>query len=117
MTRHDEHRHQVFPNFKTLTERKKRGRQRQGRPDPAVDEQWRKIYEEVRDRWWCEGATPACESGRHRGAHAHHVILRSQGGPDEAWNLKWLCHPAHTWVHANPAEAAELGLIRRRGQR
>lgn len=84
---------------------------KQGRPDPRIDEQWRKVQREVADRWWCEGATPACPVGRHRGAHAHHVILRSRGGPDEAWNLKWLCAAAHDWVHANPAAATERGLM------
>jgi hypothetical protein len=29
-----------------------------------------------------------CE--RRRGAHAHHIVFRSQGGDDARWNLLWL---------------------------
>ena len=60
---------------------------------------------------WCEGDTPACRRGAHRGAHAHHVKLRSQGGGHEVENLRWLCWDAHDWVHRNPAEARTLGLL------
>lgn len=81
------------------------------RPDPAHDEQWSKVRREVADRWYCEGDTPACERGRHRGTDAHHVILRSRGGVDEAWNLRWLCRAGHTWVHANPEAATARGLM------
>jgi hypothetical protein len=44
----------------------------------------------VRDRFQClvPGCTIRCGS-------AHHVRFRSQGGPDEEWNLAFLCHPHH----------------------
>lgn len=32
----------------------------------------------------------------------HHIIFRSQGGPDEAWNLITLCKVHHQEVHRNP---------------
>jgi len=30
----------------------------------------------------------------------HHIIFRSQGGPDEPWNLCCLCFNHHSLVHA-----------------
>lgn len=52
-----------------------------------------------------------------RGAEqAHHLWRKSQGGPDEEWNLKTLCAAHHHWVHNNVAEALALDLLRRRGQ-
>lgn len=70
----------------------------------------------VRDRagCCCEAPTPACPDGRHTGEHAHHMQLRSQGGPDTTENLLWVCHLAHNWIHEHPADAAERGWIRRR---
>lgn len=59
---------------------------------------------------WCEGATPACRPGAHRGHHAHHVQLRSQGGGHTVENLRWLCWDAHDWVHQNPDAARQLDL-------
>jgi 5-methylcytosine-specific restriction endonuclease McrA len=50
------------------------------------------------------------------GEEVHHLWRRSQGGPDEAWNLKTLCAAHHTWVHANIKEARKLDLLRSRGQ-
>lgn len=43
----------------------------------------------------------------------HHVLMRSQGGPDTVDNLKTLCRAHHDWVHANPARSYELDLLRR----
>lgn len=60
---------------------------------------------------WCEADTPACRPGAHRGAHAHHVKLRSQGGGHEVENLRWVCWDGHEWVHANPEAARAMGLI------
>jgi len=62
---------------------------------------------------WCEGDTPACLPGAHRGHHAHHVKLRSRGGGHEVANLRWLCWDAHQWVHSEIREAEALGLIER----
>lgn len=83
------------------------------RPNPTVDANWRKVRAEVAARTWCEAPTAACPPGRHRGAHAHHVVLRSQGGPDEAHNLLWVCHLAHDWIHAHPKLSYEQGWLRR----
>ena len=43
--------------------------------------------------------------------HAHHRKLRSQGGEDSPENLVRLCFLCHDWVHSNPAEAYEAGLL------
>ena len=45
---------------------------------------------------------------------AHHVLMRSQGGPDTADNLKVLCRAHHEWVHRHPAKSYALDLLRRR---
>lgn len=55
-----------------------------------------------------------CECGRDcqsQGAHAHHVIRRSQGGPDTLDNLRWLSLSCHFWTHTHIAEARRLGLL------
>ena len=56
----------------------------------------------------------ACKCGRNcmaMGAHAHHVIRRSQGGPDSLENLRWLSLACHFWVHTHVQEARDLGLL------
>lgn len=42
----------------------------------------------------------------------HHVLRRSQGGQDTADNLVTLCRAHHDWVHANPASARQLQLLK-----
>lgn len=59
----------------------------------------------------CEANVEAVCTGR--GEHAHHVRRRSQGGPDTADNLLWLCASCHRFVHDNPAAAAAMGLLKR----
>lgn len=43
----------------------------------------------------------------HEGCHSHHIVFRSQGGPDIAMNLIRLCPYHHNMspegVHMNPA--------------
>lgn len=77
-------------------------------------EEWRKVRALVVDR-----SRGLCQAGIRgvctvRGEHVHHVLLRSQGGPDEDWNLIHVCNACHGWIHAHPAEAVRLGLIRQR---
>lgn len=67
----------------------------------------------VRSRGYCEGAVSGVCTGM--AAHCHHVRLRSQGGTNEGGNLLDLCFACHEWAHRNPADAARLGLIARRG--
>jgi len=50
----------------------------------------------LRDGWLCQ--VPGCSRAAE---HVHHVWYRSQGGPDEMWNLVGLCIPHHLQgVHA-----------------
>lgn len=56
------------------------------------------------------GLTHRC-SGR---TVVHHRLLRSQGGGHDEDNLVALCNHAHLYVHANPSESYELGLMLRR---
>lgn len=46
---------------------------------------------------------------------AHHILPSGRGGRDELDNGIALCKRAHMWVHAHPAAAYELGLLRRSG--
>lgn len=86
---------------------KKRPNKKPG-PSTPVD-----VRQAVRDRdQRCQAA------GRVPGVYClgreqvHHLWRRSQGGPDEEWNLKLLCLAHHSWVHANVAAAKRLDLIR-----
>ena len=100
---------EVIPQFKTKPTKK--------RPNRKVTT-WRKAVQDVKSRsgGWCEANVPGvCIEGRHKAHHVHHVILRSQGGPDEPWNLLHVCNTAHDWAHnVDRAEAERLGIIRRR---
>jgi hypothetical protein len=51
-----------------------------------------------------------------RGDQAHHVLRRAQGGTNDPSNLRWVSTDHHAWIHANPAEARELGLLGRSGR-
>ena len=43
---------------------------------------------------------------------AHHRLLRSRGGKDDAVTCAWLCTSCHHgWVHRNVAQATEAGWI------
>lgn len=65
----------------------------------------------ARARGQCEAScAPDCTG---RGVHAHHVRMRSQGGTDDLANLKWVCRRCHDRIHAEPAEAYDLGLLER----
>ena len=68
-----------------------------------------KVIERSQGR--CEAALEAICNGR--GNQAHHIRRRSQGGDHSPANLVWICEPCHTWAHAHPAEAVDLGLLAR----
>lgn len=73
-----------------------------------------------RSRQWCfDRAHGRCEAMvsadcTGRAEHAHHLVLRSQGGADDPSNLMALCHACHAHVHANPTESYERGFLRHR---
>lgn len=77
--------------------------------------QYGKVRKWVRDRAndMCEARIADVCAGR--GAHAHHILMRSQGGTDDMGNLIWVCPPCHGHIHENPAESYEAGFLRKRG--
>jgi hypothetical protein len=57
------------------------------------------LYDELvqwvfkRDEWKCRRC-------RFRRVEAHHIVFRSEGGPDTSWNLVSLCPSCHAAVHS-----------------
>jgi HNH endonuclease len=49
-----------------------------------------------RDGWRCRN--PRC--GMRNNLHVHHIIFRSEMGPDKSWNLVTICNECHDFVHA-----------------
>jgi hypothetical protein len=74
------------------------------RIDPARIPTEHKILE--RDGYRCR--VPGCTSRRN--LEAHHIIRRSQGGPDDPWNRVSLCHHHHHHAVHGP------GTVRVSGQ-
>jgi len=56
------------------------------------------LYEKVfqRDAGLCQ--RPECRAG---GTQTHHIVFRSQGGPDIPGNLVLLCQDHHSEAHEN----------------
>ena len=73
-----------------------------------------KVYGEVRERdnYRCR----LCGIGDR--LEVHHIVYRSQGGPDEAWNLITLCQMHHQAAHQREVQPwvlltmVELGASR-----
>jgi hypothetical protein len=61
---------------------------------------WKEIVVQVRRR-----AEERCEACRGTAGpfEFHHVVKRSQGGPDLAWNLAYLCRNCHAATDASYA--------------
>jgi 5-methylcytosine-specific restriction endonuclease McrA len=57
-----------------------------------------------RDRWKCRSC------GMRNNLHVHHIVFRSQQGPDEAWNLITLCNACHSGIHVDAREGV-MGLV------
>lgn len=58
----------------------------------------------------CEASfSPHCAGVGH---HAHHVLRRSQGGPNTPENLLWTCAACHGLIHAEPERAMRAGYLR-----
>lgn len=89
---------EVVTNFKTTT--------------PWTVGTWRKAQTAVRKHsgGQCEAGVPLVCTGR--GEHVHHMVLRSRGGTHDPELLKDCCLACHGWIHANPTEATERGLMR-----
>jgi phage terminase large subunit GpA-like protein len=46
-----------------------------------------------RDGWQCKSC------GSRSTLHVHHIIFRSQSGPDVEWNLITVCSACHDGIH------------------
>lgn len=62
----------------------------------------------------CQVATPACQSGPHRGDHSHHVYPsdRDAGVHDPTRGL-YVCWAGHRWIHDHPDAAIAAGWLGR----
>jgi hypothetical protein len=63
---------------------------------PEVIKSSRRYRTFTRDGWRCQA--PGC--GSRAQLHAHHVIFRSSGGPDDGWNLVTICLSCHEMIHS-----------------
>lgn len=73
-----------------------RHKPRRYRPPGALSERmWRKLREEVlaRDGYACTSC------GTAEDLEAHHIVPRSEGGPDVIENLTTLCGDCHRGLH------------------
>lgn len=57
-----------------------------------------------RDGWKCRSCF------MRNNLHVHHIIFRSQQGPDEEWNLITLCNSCHDGVHKDVKDGV-YGLV------
>lgn len=57
------------------------------------------IYEQVRQRDGNKCRVCLYPGYGGAGIEVHHIVYRSHGGPDEAWNLICLCNPCHGQAH------------------
>lgn len=74
--------------------------------EPLADKKWKKEVKE-RDENTCQRCF------KQGFVHAHHVAPRSRR-PDlkhELSNGISVCFDCHQWIHNNPIEATELGLL------
>lgn len=54
-----------------------------------------------------------CSAQIHQGTMAHHVWPEDRDcGRHEPGRGAWLCWFAHRWVHENPDDARDIGLLR-----
>jgi 5-methylcytosine-specific restriction endonuclease McrA len=61
----------------------------------------------MRDGWKCR--CPGCKA--RSGLHAHHIIFRSQGGPNHEDNMITLCNYCHTAVHDHNLLITFVGYV------
>ena len=96
-------------NFSTDSQQRRKPRQSSKVKKFAEELEKMRPLVAARSRGRCEGRVPGVCTGQAE--HVHHIKLRSAGGDNTLANLKALCHPCHTWTHANPAKARAVGLL------
>ena len=94
-----------------MAEPKKGFRELLEKPDSKAERRKKKAAKATQRKAAMEEAVVldgvTCQScGQHDGVSPHHIIYRSQGGPDEIWNLITLCDinfsgaiPCHRKAH------------------
>lgn len=87
----------------------------------AAERAWEAVKKAIaeRDTFQCRMCGKACRYGDpiETKADPHHIIFASAGGPDESWNLLYLCRRCHDlchkarrfWLSGNADEKDELG--------
>lgn len=70
----------------------------------AIERAWEAVKAIVakRDKFRCRMCGLACHYGHpdiSKRADPHHIIFASAGGPDESWNLLYMCRSCHDLVH------------------
>lgn len=87
----------------------------------AIERAWEAVKQfiAVRDGYHCRLCGKGCRYGDPivTKADPHHIIFASAGGPDESWNLLYLCRGCHDLIHVvkrfflsgNADERDELG--------
>lgn len=74
--------------------------------------EWKKATSQrrVACEYRCEASVAGVCDGY--GCHGHHVIRRSQGGPQTVDNCRWVCRPCHAYLHNNVMWAMSMGLLK-----
>jgi len=87
----------------------------------AIAKAWEAVkrFIAARDKYRCRLCGKGCRYGDpiETKADPHHIILASAGGPDESWNLLYLCRACHDlchtvnrfWLSGNADEKDQLG--------
>lgn len=81
--------------------RSRRGRVSSSSSSPSQRSNGRQIPSEVRRRVLDRDGRRCRFCNTKENLHLHHIVYRSQGGPDEDWNLITLCLEHHDKVHSS----------------
>jgi hypothetical protein len=77
-------------------------------PKPGTEEKDARAIVRERSGGWCEMRLTGCAG---RATDFSHRIGQGVGGPDTPSNAMDACRICHSWCHARPAEAKDLGLM------
>lgn len=74
--------------------------------DPELTKARQHVFNRSQGR--CEARWAGCAGFAE---HAHHRLMRSQGGKHTPENLLAVCFHCHNAIHGNPARAYDLGHL------